>query len=158
MGGASAGAGAGPLSLIGVGLSAFGQYRAGQGQQEADEYKAESLERAAEVGKVQAVQTSADLTRKMVDTLGNIDAIRAAAHDDPSSPTGAAVRDYQETLGITKRTTAVDNILEQSSQDTADAGYLRTAGKYALLGGELGAAGTIGSSLGKTDFSKFGIG
>jgi hypothetical protein len=36
-------------------------------------------------------------------TLGSIDAIRAAAHDDPTSPTGVAVRESTERIGAEQR-------------------------------------------------------
>lgn len=136
-------------SLAGVGLSAFSSYEKGVGEQSADEYKAQSLARAAEVGKVKAVQTSAQMTEKLNDTLGNIDAVRAAAHDDPTSPTGNAIRDLAEQRGIRAKTITVDNILEQVDQDTADAAYERSAGQYALLGGELSAGATVLGGLGK---------
>lgn len=152
------GAVTGGASLAGYALSAIGSLVAGEGQQAAAEYKAESLERAAEIGKVKAVQTSADLTQRLNTTLGNIDTIRAAAHDDPTSPTGGVVRDYQERLGTERRTIAVQNILEQSSQDASDAKYMRTAGQYAMLGGELGAGASLFKGIGTTDFSKFGFG
>lgn len=145
-------------SLAGTGLSIASTLTKAKGENSADIYKAQSLEHAADVGQVKAVQTSAEDTRRIVDTLGNIDAIRAAAHDDPTSPTGIAVRDYQEALGGMHKAIDVNNILEQSAQDTRDAAYLRTAGKYALQGGELAAAGTLFQGVGKTDFSKFGAG
>jgi hypothetical protein len=39
---------------------------------------------------------------------GNIDAVRAAAHTDPTSPTGAAIRDWNAALGLTQKTIAID--------------------------------------------------
>jgi hypothetical protein len=84
--------------------------------------------------------------------LGNIDTIRAAAHTDPTSPTGAAVRDYHESVGLSQKSIAVDNILAQSRQEDAEAAYLRQAGKSALLSGEISAGagllGAVGQGLG----------
>jgi hypothetical protein len=136
-------------SIGAMGLSAYGSYEKGKGEQAADEYKAQSLERAAEVGRVKAAQTGAQMTEKLNQTLGNIDAVRAAAHDDPTSPTGAAIRDLTEARGERAKSITVDNILEQVDQDTADAAYMRTAGQYALLSGEVGAGGTVLGGIGK---------
>jgi hypothetical protein len=145
-----AGAAAG-LSMASAGLSAYGTIEKGKGEQAADEYKAESLERAANFGRTKAAQTGAQYTEQLNNTLGNIDAIRAAAHADPSSPTGAAIRDTAEYQGDRQKSITVDNILEQADQDTADAAYLRSAGKYALMTSDISAAagvlGAGGSSL-----------
>jgi hypothetical protein len=43
--------------------------------------------------------------------------MRAAARADPISPTGAAVGDWNETLGLTKKSIDVDNIIAQSNQE-----------------------------------------
>jgi hypothetical protein len=56
-----------------------------------DNYKAASLENAARRGRVAAVQIGASASEKIFSDLANIDAVRAAAHTDPTSPTGAAV-------------------------------------------------------------------
>ena len=94
MGGAAGGAGA--LSLAGIGLSAYSSVLKGQGEAAGAEYKAEALTRAARVGQVKAAQTGAQMTEHENMMLGNIDAVRAAAHDDPTSPTGTAIRDLTE--------------------------------------------------------------
>jgi hypothetical protein len=133
---------AGPLSIATIGLSVVSDITKAQGTKAADEYQAASLDRAAQYGEVKADQTSAVLTQRLNQTLGNIDVIRAAAHDDPTSPTGAAYRDYQERIGVGQRSTEVGNILAQSAQQEADAAYLRTAGNNALLSGTIGALGT----------------
>jgi hypothetical protein len=141
MGGAAAGAGG--LSIASAGLSAYSTVLKGEGTQAADEYQAESLTRAANVGTTKAAQTGAQLTQRLNNTLGNIDAVRAAMHTDPSSPTGAAIRDTAESYGDTQKAITVDNILEQSNQDTSDAAYLRAAGAYALQTSEVGAAASF---------------
>ena len=56
------------------------------------------------------------MTRNLNITLGNIDAVRAAAHTDPTSPTGAAVRDYAETTGTEQKNIAVDSITAQAQE------------------------------------------
>lgn len=149
MGSSPLSAGASGTSIAGAGLSAYADILKGQGTAAGENYKAASLENAAQRGRVAAAQTGASETEKLVQTLGNIDAVRAAAHTDPTSPTGAAIRDWNETLGLTKKSIDVDNIMAQSQQEDSDAAYLRSASKYALLGGELGAGADILGSLGK---------
>lgn len=144
---------AGPLaaatSMASVGMSALGTVERAKGTQQADEYQAAELDRAAEYGKLRAVQTSGQLTQRLNQTLGNIDVIRAAAHTDPTSPTGAAVRDFAEDVGTNQRDIAVDSILAQSRQQESDAAYLRVAGKNALLYGKIGAAGQVLGGIGQ---------
>lgn len=148
------GAAAGGLSIASAGLSAYSTVLKGEGTQAADEYQAASLERAANVGKVKAEQTAGQMTEQLNNTLGRIDAVRAAAHADPTSPTGAAIRDTAEYQGGRQETITVDNILEQSNRDTADAAYLRAAGKYALQTSYVGAAAGFLGAAGKS--SAFG--
>lgn len=136
------------LSMASVGLSAGGAILKGIGGFEADKYQSEKLERAAEFGRVKATQTSAQLTERLNNTLGNIDAIRAAGHNDPTSPTGVAVREYAEAQGERQRTISVDNILQQSAQDEADAAYMRHAGSIALLAGGVGGAAALTKGFG----------
>jgi hypothetical protein len=144
--------GAGPtagLSLASAGLSAYGSIMQGESTKAADVFKSEELQRAAEYGELKASQVGAQMTRSLNVQLGNIDTIRAAAHADLSSPTGAAVRDYTEEIGTEKKTTAVDSILAQAQQDEASAAYLRQAGSTALLSGDIGAfAGLLKGSAG----------
>jgi hypothetical protein len=112
-------------------------------QKAGDEYRAAELQRAAEYGQLKATQVTGQLTRNLNVTLGHIDAIRAAAHTDPSSPTGAAVRDYTEQVGTEQRGIEVANIEEQARTDEAAAAYMRFAGSQALLAGDIGAGADI---------------
>lgn len=139
---ATAGVGA-ALSLASVGLSAAGQYSQAAGTSAADQYKAEQLDQAAQYGELKATQTNAQMTRNLTMTLGNIDAVRAAAHTDPTSPTGAAVRDYVEQTGDEQKGITVDNIEQQARMDESNAQYLRQASSAAMLGGDLGIVGTL---------------
>jgi hypothetical protein len=75
--------------------------------------------------------------------LGNIDAVRAAQRTDPTSPSGQAVRNFVETTGTEQKNITVDSISAQAQMDEANAQYLRTASSSALLGGDLGIAGTL---------------
>jgi hypothetical protein len=91
-------------SLASAGFGAAGSVVSGQGTAAGDTYKAETLDRAATYGGLKATQTGAQLTRNLSVSLGNIDAIRAAARTDPTSPTGAAVRGYTEQVGTEQKT------------------------------------------------------
>ena len=143
-GGASS---AGGNSLMSIGLSAYSTILQAQGAATADNYQAEKLENAATYGELKAVQTGGQMSRSLNNTLGNIDAVRAASRADPNSPTGAAFRDDQEQIGTDQRTTAVDSILQQARQDRSDAAYQRSAASSALLSGEIGAAAGIAKGI-----------
>jgi hypothetical protein len=139
----------GLFSAASSGLDAYSSWLKGAGDQASDDYRAQRAETAAGYARLDAVQTGAALSTKLSNALGTIDAMRAAAHTDPTSPTGAAVRDTQEQIGLTQKSIAVDNKLAQARQDDSDAAYLHQAGKYALLGGELGAASGLLKSAGQ---------
>ena len=145
--GSSGGSAAGGNSLVSIGLQAYSTILQSQGVAAADDYQAEKLDTAAKYGELKAVQTGGQMTRSLNNTLGNIDAVRAAANADPTSPTGAAVRDYQEQIGTDQRSITVNSILQQSRQDTADAQYYRSAAKNALFAGEIGAAAGVAKGL-----------
>jgi hypothetical protein len=118
-----------------------------QGTADADTYQAEKLQTAATYGDLKAVQTGAQMTRNLNTTLGNIDAVRAAANANPNSPTGAAFRDNQETLGTEQKTITVDSILAQSNQDRNDAAYYQSAASNALFAGDISTAAGIVKGL-----------
>jgi hypothetical protein len=145
--GASGASAAGGNSLASIGLSAYATVLQSQGVASADEYQAAKLDNAAKYGELKAVQTGGQMTRSLNNTLANIDAVRAAANADPNSPTGQAVRDNQENIGIDQKTIAVDSILAQSRQDTADAAYYRSASSHALLTGGISAAAGVAKGL-----------
>lgn len=152
------GAAAPIMSLASVGLSAAGSYEKGVGQQAADNMRAAQLEEQAQYGRMAADETNANLLDKLNLTLGNIDAVRAASHTDPSSPTGAVIRDRTEMLGDQERQTRVGNINAQVSEDQASAAYMRSAGSFAMMQGEIGAGASLFGGLGKTNWSSFGVG
>lgn len=130
-------------AIASVGMTAYGDVTKAQGTSSGDQFKAAELDQAAQYGELKAKQTSGQLTQNLNMTLGNIDAIRAAAHDDPTSPTGAAVRDYAERVGTNQKDIQVDSILQQSQQNEADAAYLRKASSDALLSGDIAAGGDV---------------
>ena len=124
-------------------FEAAGSIVQGIGTSNADKYQAEEQEQAAQYGYLKATQTNAALTRNLNQTLGNIDAVRAAARTDPSSPTGAAVRNTVEATATSDKNIQVDSIMAQAEQDQANAAYLRSASSTALLSGGIGAFGDL---------------
>lgn len=139
MNGGSSGGGAGGSSIASIGLSTYATLLKAQGTATADQYQADRLEKAAQYGDLKAAQTGGQMTRNLNNVLGNIDAVRAAANADPSSPTGAAFRDNQEMIGDTQRSIAVGNINAQTLQQRNDAAFYRQASSDALLSGEISA-------------------
>jgi hypothetical protein len=131
------------LGLAATGVKMFGDYESAQGAAAGDEFRAETLARAAQYGDLQANQVNAQLTRNLAITLAHIDATRAAGHADPFSPSGEAVREATSDIATQQKEMRVSSILEQSQQDEADAAYLRYAGSRALLAGDIGMAGTF---------------
>ena len=128
--------GSATMAPIGDMVSAFGTFSA-------DKYQAAEQEQAAQYGELKATQTNAALTRNLNQTLGNIDAVRAAARTDPTSPTGAAVRNTVESADVANKNIQVDSIMEQARMDEANASYLRQASSMALLSGSIGAFGDL---------------
>ena len=124
-------------------FQAAGSIVQGIGTSNADQYQAKEMEQAAQYGDLKAVQTNAALTRNLNQTLGNIDAVRAAARTDPTSPTGAAVRNTVEATATSDKNIQVDSIMAQAEQDQANAAYLRSASSTALLSGGIGAFGDL---------------
>jgi hypothetical protein len=133
----------GLFSAGSAGVSAFGTWFQGEGTAAGDTYQAEREESQAQYAKTAAVETGAALSQRLQTALGNIDAMRAAAGTSSLSPTGNAVRDTQENLGLSQKAIAVDKYNAQAQQDQSDAAYLRTAGKFAIMGGDIGAAGGL---------------
>lgn len=149
MNGGSAGSGASGTSIASVGLQTYATLLKAQGTATADTYQADRLDVAAQYGDLKATQTGAQMTRNLNTTLGNIDAVRAAANTDPNSPTGAAIRDSQEALGTQQKTIAVDSINAQSLQDRNDANFYRNASSQALLSGDISAAAGVAGAVAK---------
>jgi hypothetical protein len=160
--GQAAGPAAAGMSMASVGLQMYGSYLSSRATKAEDVFKAQQLEEQAQYGELKAVQTNAQKTRNLAITLGHIDAVRAAAHTDPSSPTGAAVRGTVEETGTEAKNITVENILQQSRMDEANAAYLRSAGSNALLAGDIdmvskllgGGAGALKDMPGGPDLSQ----
>jgi hypothetical protein len=136
------GAAAGGMSLAATGFKMLGEYESSRGTAAADVYTAQELEQQAQYGELKAQQTNAQMTKNLAITLGHIDAVRAAAHTDPTSPTGAAVRGEVEETGEMRKEITVENILQQTRMDEAQAAYMRSAASNALLSGDINMAAT----------------
>jgi hypothetical protein len=132
--------GAQGMSMLSIGLSAFGDVEKGAGQNAADQFQADKATQAAQVGRLQANLTDTTMTENLNKTLGNIDAVRAAAHDDPTSPTAGAVEAWQTELSNRQRLAAVGTQRAQAAEDDASADYLKQAGQFALKQSYLNAA------------------
>jgi hypothetical protein len=155
--GALAGVAAGS-SVASAGLGILSSVMGGEATQAADQYQAGVLTEKAQIGQAQAVEVNANATMRLNQSLGNIDAVRAASGDSPTSPTTAALRRVTTSNADQNKAIQIGNILSQSEMDVAGANYLKSAGSFALsqsvVAGLAGAAGTIG----KTNFSSFGPG
>ena len=129
------------MSLAATGFKMLGDYTSSRAEAGADVYKSELLEQQAEYGRLKATQTNAQMTRNLAITLGHVDAVRAAMHTDPTSPTGAAVRGEMEATGQMKKEITVENIMQQARMDEANAAYMRTQSSNALLQGDIAMLG-----------------
>ena len=145
--GAAAGA-AGGASLAAAGFKMYGDYLSSRGEAQGKEFEAELEEQKAEYGRLKANQTNAQMSRNLAISLGHLDSIRAAQHTDQSSPTGAAVRGFTEERGTEAKGITVENILQQSRMDEANAAYLRTEGANILLAGDVAMAGDFAGGIG----------
>ena len=141
MGEAGAAGAAGGMSLAATGFKMLGDYTSSRAEAGADVYKSEVLEQQAEYGRLKATQTNAQMTKNLAITLGHVDAVRAAMHTDPTSPTGAAVRGEMEATGEMRKGITVENILQQTRMDEANAAYMRSQSSNALLSGNIAMLG-----------------
>lgn len=135
------------MAIASIGLNAAGKGMQAQGAAAADEFKAQQLEQAAIYGRLKADQTNSQMTRDLVMTLGHIDAVRGAAHIDPTSPTAAAVREAVEEQGVDQKNIKVASIAQQARMDDAGAAYMRQASSDALLAGDIGIASSFANGL-----------
>ena len=129
------------MSLAATGFKMLGDYTSSRAEAGADVYKSELLEQQAEYGRLKAAQTNAQLTKNLAITLSHVDAVRAAMHIDPTSPTGAAVRGEMEATGQMRKDITVENILQQTRMDEANAAYMRSQASNALLSGDIAMLG-----------------
>jgi hypothetical protein len=155
-------AAAGGTSMAATGFKMLADYTSSRAEAGADVYKSELLQQQAQYGELKATQTNAQMTRRLAVTLGHIDAVRAAAHTDPTSPTGAAVRGEREMELGTQKEITVENIMQQARMDESNAAYMRSQSSNALLSGNIamlgdlfqGGAGAFKGTGGTPDYSQ----
>jgi len=135
-------------AIGGMALDAGGSIIKGYGEKAGQDHMAAQADRAAALGRIKADQTDAALRDELSTTLGNIDVIRAAGNTDPLSPTGMAIKAKEQQVSDRNRITAVGNIRAQADEQQSEAAYRRTAGKYALLGGYIGAGSKVLKGVG----------
>jgi len=147
-------AAAGAASIGSLALTATGDIMKGSATQAADNFQADRAERAAQFGQTQAALTDTTMRENLNTTLGNIEAVRAAANADPNSPTGVAMLDRSTQLGERQRMAAVGSINSQVAEDKASADYLRKAGDFAVTQSYISAGSDIASGLFKAATAK----
>lgn len=135
-----------------MGLNFLAAIMKGEGDKAGADYKAAGLERHAAAAKTAAVQTDAQLRENLNESLGNIQAVRAAQNTDSTSPTTAALMDRTAMIGDRARSIKVSNIMSQAQQDEMDAAFLRQSGDFAMQNAWLSAAG---GALGTASKMKF---
>lgn len=135
--------------MLSIGLSAYSDVEKGAATQASDEFQADKATEAAKFGRLQASLTDTAALEKMNTQLGNIDAIRAAGHIDPTSPTTQAVEDWQSQIMNRQRLAAVGTLNTQAATDDASATYLRQSGQYAQSQGYLNAGIDVVGGIGK---------
>lgn len=139
-------------AISGMALDAGSKIYKAHGEQAGQEFMAERDKRAAEIGRLRADQTDVHDREQLNTTLANLDAVRAAANIDPSSPTTAALKAEETRVSDRERMTKVANLRAQAEEDDLTARYRHKVGKQALIGGYLGAASSIGKGLGSAKF------
>jgi hypothetical protein len=148
---------AGGASGAGLGLTALSSIVSASGTQASDQFQAEVLNQKAQVGQAAATEVNANYVQKLNMTLGNIDAVRAAGHNNPAGPEASVLRGTTEEYANESKSIAVGNIMQQSQMDTASANYLNHAGSFAMLQGVLGAAGGAATTAASTKSGIFGL-
>lgn len=134
-------------AIGGLALDAGSSIIKGQGEAAGQEFMAARDRRAAEIGRIKADQTDAQLREELNTTLGMIDVTRAAANADPLSPTALAVKGEERRISDRSRQIKVQSIRAQAAEDEISANYRDYAAKNALLGGYVGAGAKIFKGL-----------
>lgn len=158
--GSFASAGFGAASSISKG---YGGKAAADAAASKAEFDAQRSERAADIGRLNAAETDAQLREELNVTLAQIDSITASSNVDLSSPTQGAIRDEEERISNRQRSSRVYSLRAQADEDTRTAAYDRSVGAYqrsvgksALLGGYLGAGASVtgGIAQGLRDYDR----
>jgi hypothetical protein len=157
------------LSLAATGLGVGGKLLSGstassnaiqQGTQAAqmDDYKATQLSDAAQFGQAQASQTDMFLKTKLMNQMGTMMAIGAAANTESNSPTNQALLARAQGQGQQQQAVQVGNLDAQAAVDQSESGQYATAAQQTLnsayansgsdiLGGVLGGLGSVFSGI-----------
>lgn len=130
-------------AIGGLALDAGSSIIKGHGEAAGQEFMAARDRRAAEIGRIKADQTDAQLREELNTTLGMIDVTRSAANADPLSPTAIAVKNEESRISDRARRTKVGSIRAQAAEDDASARYRGYAARNALLGGYVGAGAKL---------------
>jgi hypothetical protein len=126
-----------PVSMIGMGMSLVSGAMGAAGDAAAQQAGAKQAANSASAARAAADQTDVQLREELRTTIGNIDAIRAAAGTDPFAPTALAVKDEERRVSGRERKIRMANGQAQARayDDTAK---LRAQGaQMSLLGGGL---------------------
>lgn len=131
------------ISLVGAGISAYGQYSAGESQKEAADYNAKMQDRAAQDalqrGSIEAAQVK-DRTRKLIATqIAN----SGASGFDSSTGTPLDLSVEAKGYGELDALTTINNAQRVASGQKAQAELDRFQGSAASRAGMIGAAGTL---------------
>lgn len=135
-------------AIGGLALEAGSSIVGAEGEAASQEFMAARDKRSAELGRLKAGQTDAQLREELNTTLANIQVTRAAANTDPLSPTGLAILENESRISDRARNIKVASIRAQASEDDASAAYRLEAAKTARLAGYLGAGGKALKGLG----------
>lgn len=137
-------------TLASAGLSVASGVMQGQGQAAAYRAKEAQAQRTAFDARVAADQTDSQLRDELTVTLGNIDAIRAAAGVGADSPTGDAIRAKQTQVSDAQRRIRVGNLQSQADQAASDALFYHSAAGNAL---ELGIFSGLAGGFNKLTYA-----
>lgn len=151
------GAAAGAAAVAAPALGLVSGIMSGAGTQAADQFQAAELSQKAQLGQAAAVEVNSDNVARLNQSLGNIDAVRAAAGDSMAAPTAAALRGVTTQRADEANAIQVGNILQQSQTDQAEASYLQSAGSFSLMQGILGGVAGAAGNIAKTTWSTFGL-
>lgn len=143
-------------SVAGAGSSIAGTIMSAKGQKAADNFQSAELSERAQIGQAKAAEVSNNIEQRLNLSLGQLDAVRAAAHDDPTSPTAAALRGTLEERSNLEKSIQVGNILSQSEMDSASADFLTQAGSFAMNMGFLKAGGQAAGALASAPWASIG--
>lgn len=137
------------MTLASAGLSVASGAMQGKATAAGYAQKESQAQRTAFAARTAADQTDSQLRDELSITLGNIDAIRAAAGVGADSPTGQAIRERETTVSDRQRRIKVGNLISQADASDSDALFYRSAQSSALgLGWLSGFAGAMKSLSG----------